>query len=243
MARRLLIVPAIVVVAAVAAATGLSRAEGGSAAAGDLRRGAVLYVSSGCGACHVFRAAGSTGTAGPDLDRWPATHAARLRLPLAAFVVGRIAYGGTGMPAATGQLSAAEIDDLASFVLGEPTTTPEGGAALVPPLPATPPLVTAPAATVRAWVKTKGLIESAARGARVLAGAGCLSCHRYLGAGVRRAGAPDLGAGGPRRLDARRLRRLIADPAAMGSTAMPAYADLGDAGLRALADLLVASRR
>jgi mono/diheme cytochrome c family protein len=212
------------------------------AAAGDPGRGALVYVSSGCGACHVFRKAGSTGTAGPDLDRWTATHAAALGLPVTDFLVGRIAYGGTGMPASVGQLTAEQVEDVAAYVAGAPLASPAGGPALIPPAPVPPPLVTAPATTVRAWVKARGLTGRARRGAELLAAQGCLSCHRFDGAGTRRLGAPDLSKGGPRRLGLDRLRRLLASPAAAGSRRMPGYADLGDASLRALAELLVAAR-
>ena len=210
--------------------------------AGDPDRGALAYVTNGCGACHVFRQAGSSGASGPDLDRWPEAHAARLGLPTATFVRARIAFGGRGMPPFT-ELTQDDLDDLTSYVLGTPVSAPADAIGPVPPLPATPPLVTAPPATVKAWVKARRLKGSAARGARVLAAEGCLSCHRFLGVGVRRVGAPELSSGGPGRLGLQGLRALIAHPASRGNTAMPAYADLGNRDLRALADLLVAVRQ
>ena len=36
--------------------------------AGDAAAGKALFASQGCSACHTFKPAGSTGTAGPDLD-------------------------------------------------------------------------------------------------------------------------------------------------------------------------------
>ena len=38
------------------------------AAAGDPEAGKAVFDEQGCGACHAFEAAGSTGTTGPDLD-------------------------------------------------------------------------------------------------------------------------------------------------------------------------------
>lgn len=239
---RPLSLPLAVVLSVAAAAAAGAASGGGRDTSADPDRGALVYVSNGCGACHVFREAGSSGSAGPDLDRWPATHAARLRLPTASFVRARIAYGGRGMPPYT-ELTPEELDDLTSYVLGTPVAAGDGDLTQVPPLPAPPPLVTASPGTVKAWVKAKRLTGAAVRGAQVLAEQGCLSCHRFQGAGVRRVRAPDLSTGGPGRLSARRLRALIASPPANGSTSMPSYGDLGDRDLRALADLLVAVRR
>jgi cytochrome c oxidase subunit II len=37
-------------------------------AAGDAAAGKAVFDSNGCGGCHTFKPAGSTGTTGPDLD-------------------------------------------------------------------------------------------------------------------------------------------------------------------------------
>ena len=42
---------------------------GGQGAAGDAKAGKSVFTASGCGACHVFKAAGTAGTTGPDLDK------------------------------------------------------------------------------------------------------------------------------------------------------------------------------
>ncbi|MEZ5078339.1 MAG: c-type cytochrome [Solirubrobacterales bacterium] len=43
--------------------------EGSEAeAGGDAEAGAAVFTSAGCGSCHTFAAAGSTGSVGPDLD-------------------------------------------------------------------------------------------------------------------------------------------------------------------------------
>jgi cytochrome c oxidase subunit 2 len=39
---------------------------------GDPVAGKALFISQGCGACHTFTPAGTTGTVGPDLDHLPA---------------------------------------------------------------------------------------------------------------------------------------------------------------------------
>jgi cytochrome c oxidase subunit II len=38
-------------------------------AAGDAKAGAALFKAQGCGGCHTFKAAGTNGTVGPDLDK------------------------------------------------------------------------------------------------------------------------------------------------------------------------------
>jgi mono/diheme cytochrome c family protein len=40
-----------------------------AAAQGDATAGGKLFASSGCGGCHTFKAAGTNGTTGPDLDK------------------------------------------------------------------------------------------------------------------------------------------------------------------------------
>ena len=47
--------------------------------------GASLFASQGCGSCHTFKAAGATGTVGPDLDK-VAADAQKAGTPLAAYV-------------------------------------------------------------------------------------------------------------------------------------------------------------
>ncbi|MGH3084481.1 MAG: c-type cytochrome [Gaiellaceae bacterium] len=40
-------------------------------APGDPAKGKQVFTSSGCGGCHTFQPAGTTGTTGPDLDELP----------------------------------------------------------------------------------------------------------------------------------------------------------------------------
>lgn len=212
-----------------------------AAGAGDPKRGALLWQEQACGVCHTLARAGSTGTAGPSIDRWLEPHAIRARLSAERFALSRITWGGRGMVAYGPQLSTEEIDDLVSFVLGRPFTAPPGGVGRVPGFDPPPPLVTAGRGTVARWVKAKSLRGAAARGASVFGREGCLSCHRYLGSGVRRLAAPDLSAIGAKR-SAAFLERYVARPYRYRNTNMPAYADLGSDNLKRIAAFLAASR-
>ncbi len=76
---------------------------------GDAEAGAAVFESAGCGACHTFGPAGSSGTTGPDLDDSQVTFEQ---------AVTQITTGGGGMPPFEGQLSETEIQDVAAFVTG-----------------------------------------------------------------------------------------------------------------------------
>ena len=88
-----------------------------------------LFVSAGCGACHPFKAAGTSATVGPDLDTAPAKDAKKAGMALDAFVKQSIvdpnAFVAPGfpkgvMPATFGtSLSAAKIAALVSFIAGK----------------------------------------------------------------------------------------------------------------------------
>lgn len=69
--------------------------------------GASVFRSAGCGSCHTMTAAGASGQIGPNLDD------AR---PDFETVRAKVAAGGGGMPAFSGQLNAAQIRDVAAFV-------------------------------------------------------------------------------------------------------------------------------
>jgi mono/diheme cytochrome c family protein len=84
-------------------ATTTSAAPQGNATAGKS-----VFASAGCGACHTLKAAGSTGTVGPNLDQ--------LKPPYDT-VVHQVENGGAGMPPFKGQLSAKQIQDVAAFVV------------------------------------------------------------------------------------------------------------------------------
>ena len=80
---------------------------GGGGGEGDAAAGKDVYASAGCGSCHTFADAGSTGTIGPDLDESSVDFEAAAE---------QIRTGGGGMPAFEGQLSEQEIADVAAYV-------------------------------------------------------------------------------------------------------------------------------
>jgi cytochrome c551/c552 len=87
-----------------------------------------IFVSAGCGACHTFKAAGTSAKVGPDLDTAPAADAKKANMSLADFVresiVNPNAFVAPGfpkgvMPANFGSsLSKAKVDALVSFISG-----------------------------------------------------------------------------------------------------------------------------
>lgn len=76
---------------------------------GDAANGEQVFASAGCGGCHTFAAAESTGSVGPDLDE---------ASPSFDAVVEQVTNGGGAMPAFGDELSEQEIDDVAAFVTG-----------------------------------------------------------------------------------------------------------------------------
>jgi mono/diheme cytochrome c family protein len=107
------------VAAYVACAAGVSKesAQSCGQAAGDgtttgggggSTDGKSLFASAGCGSCHTLKAANATGTVGPNLDQSTITEAAEVK---------QIENGGGGMPAFKDQLSKAQIEALAKFVV------------------------------------------------------------------------------------------------------------------------------
>jgi cytochrome c551/c552 len=89
--------------------------------------GKAIFVSAGCGACHTFKAAGTTAKIGPDLDTAPTADAKKTNTALEAFVresiVNPEAYISPGfpknvMPKTFGtSLSKAQLDTLVSFIV------------------------------------------------------------------------------------------------------------------------------
>ncbi|MDX6426846.1 MAG: hypothetical protein QOD52_2251 [Gaiellaceae bacterium] len=81
-----------------------SSGGGTKAAAPD---GKQIFTSAGCAGCHTLKAAGATGTVGPNLD---------VVKPTEAKIVHQVNVGGGAMPAFKGQLTPAEITAVAKFV-------------------------------------------------------------------------------------------------------------------------------
>jgi mono/diheme cytochrome c family protein len=213
-----------------------------SAHGGDPDRGALVWTSNGCSGCHTFKRTGSSGTAGPNLDRWLIPDAHRARLSTGVLAQRRVYWGGRGMPAYGSSLSAQDLDDLVSFVTGTDFASSPGTPAPLAPLPSPPPLVTASPAAVKRWVARQRLGPLAAKGAALFATTGCLSCHTYLGSGKRRRGGPDLSAVGQSSATAAALAAYVARPFRSGNDLMPAYADLGAGALARIGVFLAASK-
>jgi mono/diheme cytochrome c family protein len=66
-----------------------------------------VFATAGCTGCHTLKAAGSTGTVGPNLDE---------AKPSKALVIDRVTNGQGGMPSFKGQLSDAQIEAVADYV-------------------------------------------------------------------------------------------------------------------------------
>jgi mono/diheme cytochrome c family protein len=90
-----------------AAATTGTTAPAPSGGGGDAAAGKQVFVSSGCGGCHTLKAAGSSGTVGPNLDQLK---------PDAARVAHQVEVGGGPMPSFKSTLSPKQIQDVAAFV-------------------------------------------------------------------------------------------------------------------------------
>ena len=76
---------------------------------GDAANGKTVFTSAGCGGCHTFEAAGSSGSVGPNLDD---------AAPSFDAVVAQVTNGGGAMPSFEDELTAQEIRDVAAFVSG-----------------------------------------------------------------------------------------------------------------------------
>ena len=94
------------VAAYVASVVGLGSASSSSSPASLGTDGKKIFQTE-CASCHTLKAAGTTGTIGPNLDQ--------LKPPFAT-VVHQVTNGGGVMPAFKGKLSSAQIKAVASFV-------------------------------------------------------------------------------------------------------------------------------
>ena len=73
---------------------------------GDPASGKAVFTAN-CAGCHTLKAAGSTGTVGPNLDQ---------AKPELALIVDRVRHGQGAMPPFEGKLSTEQISDVAAFV-------------------------------------------------------------------------------------------------------------------------------
>lgn len=88
-------------------AQGATTTTSAAAPAGDPAAGRQVFASAGCSGCHTLKAAGATGTVGPNLDQLK---------PDAARVARQVTNGGAVMPSFKGKLSAKQIQDVAAYV-------------------------------------------------------------------------------------------------------------------------------
>ena len=86
--------------------------------------GAAVFADAGCGGCHTLKAAGSSGSLGPNLDDAD---------PSFDEVVAKVKSGGGAMPSFEGKLSEQEIRQVASFVSGEEAGSATEGVAAIKP--------------------------------------------------------------------------------------------------------------
>lgn len=93
---------------------------------GDVAAGKGIFASAGCGGCHVFKAAATTGTTGPNLDKHLREHKREEGGALAVHVResilnpdSEIAKGFKAgvMPSYRTRLSQEQIDDLVAFIV------------------------------------------------------------------------------------------------------------------------------
>ncbi len=92
---------------------------------GNARAGETVFKSAGCGSCHTFAPAGTTGKSGPNLAGL-ATWAAKAGVPLSQFVSDAITnppaayvppgYPDSGMPAWGTALTSKQLADLVAFL-------------------------------------------------------------------------------------------------------------------------------
>jgi mono/diheme cytochrome c family protein len=78
-----------------------------TAVQGDPVAGKSVFTSAGCSGCHTLKAAGASGTVGPNLDQVK---------PSYDKVVHQVEVGGGAMPPFKGTLTPKQIQDVAAFV-------------------------------------------------------------------------------------------------------------------------------
>jgi mono/diheme cytochrome c family protein len=84
--------------------------EGGAttaAAEGDAAAGEAIFASAGCAGCHTLAAAGANGAVGPNLDDLKPSYDQVLSI---------VTNGRGAMPAYSGQLSEADIQNVSAYV-------------------------------------------------------------------------------------------------------------------------------
>jgi cytochrome c553 len=100
--RRLVLIAGLVVLATGCGSSGDDGSDSTNAGSG-----AEVWAKAGCGSCHTFKAAGSNGAVGPNLDDLK---------PSFDQVKTQVENGGGGMPSFKGELSAQEIEQVSRYV-------------------------------------------------------------------------------------------------------------------------------
>jgi mono/diheme cytochrome c family protein len=101
-------IPGAAAIAAVALAFAIEPDdEPGAQTNGDVAAGRSVFLTSGCGDCHVLADAGTSGRVGPNLDA---------ATPSLALVAERVRNGKGAMPSFGAQLSDRDIDAVAAYV-------------------------------------------------------------------------------------------------------------------------------
>lgn len=225
-----------------------------AAATGSPDRGRAVYFGpGGCAGCHSASADPAEPSTGPQLTLATLqSDAAAAGKPLGAFVAESIlvpgAYAPPGYVSGIMQpprgLTRLQVDDLVSYLIGKPWTSPATGPLKLPAKPIAACEARASCrAVVARWAKVERLPGAALDGAKVVAVSGCLSCHRYAGSGVTSGRAPDLTRAGTRGVGVEALQRRLRCPRCLVSgSAMPSYSALGAANLHRVAVFLAASK-
>jgi|SRR5579862_3265070 len=93
--------------ASTSASPGSSTSSSGPPVQGNATAGKQVFETAGCKGCHTLKAAGATGTVGPNLDQLK---------PAYARIVLQVTNGGKIMPPFKSSLSTTQIQDVAAFV-------------------------------------------------------------------------------------------------------------------------------
>src|SRR5512133_3828361 len=93
---------------------------------GNVAAGKAVFASAGCGGCHTFKAAGATGTTGPDLDEHLSEHKKEEGAAIEEHVRESVletdaeiaeGYAAGVMPSYRTRLSKKQTDDLVAFIV------------------------------------------------------------------------------------------------------------------------------
>jgi cytochrome c2 len=169
----------------VLAATGCG--TGGVAAGGDVGNGKKLFLGEGkCASCHTLKAAGASGTIGPNLDaafgsdRAQGFREVTIRQVVADQIKFAGNYGTTGPTMPRNLVKGEAVDDVAAYVASVAGVSQEAGATTSTPAATTP------------TTTTGGGGGNLAAGKQAFMNNGCGACHTLTAAGANGKIGPDL---------------------------------------------------